>query len=76
MRETLFYLFSIAVMTVSPVTYSSAQSLVPSDPSATKETIHLYQNLKKLMDKGILFGHQDDLAYVVGVVGSDMGDID
>src|SRR5665647_2432709 len=39
---------------------------LPSDKKATKETINLYHNLKKLLNKGIMFGHQDDLAYGVG----------
>jgi len=39
---------------------------LPSDPKATKETIHLYRNLKRIAGKGFLFGHQDDLAYGVG----------
>ncbi|HEY6979176.1 MAG TPA: glycosyl hydrolase [Chitinophagaceae bacterium] len=38
----------------------------PSDKKATKETVNLYRNLKKLLNKGIMFGHQDDLAYGVG----------
>lgn len=38
----------------------------PSDKKATKETINLYHNLKKYLNKGIMFGHQDDLAYGVG----------
>lgn len=42
--------------------YTFAQDL-PADKQATKETINLYHNLKKLKDKGIMFGHQDDLAY-------------
>ncbi|MEO5891415.1 MAG: glycosyl hydrolase [Ferruginibacter sp.] len=37
-----------------------------ADKNATKETQALFQNLKKLLGKGILFGHQDDLAYGVG----------
>lgn len=36
-----------------------------SDTKATKSTTQLYQNLQKLTQKGILFGHQDDLAYGV-----------
>ncbi len=36
-----------------------------SDKKSTYETIILYKNLTKLIDKGILFGHQDDLAYGV-----------
>lgn len=41
-----------------------AQSL-PADKNATKETINLYNNLKKLSERGFMIGHQDDLAYGV-----------
>lgn len=41
------------------------QSNMPSDKKATKQTVNLYRNLKKLLNKGIMFGHQDDLAYGV-----------
>ncbi|WP_167516703.1 glycosyl hydrolase [Hydrotalea flava] len=37
----------------------------PVDVAATKETLHLYQFLQKTFHLGILFGHQDDLAYGV-----------
>ncbi len=36
-----------------------------TDKKATKETQKLYANLWKLLAKGIMFGHQDDLAYGV-----------
>ncbi|GAA6766599.1 hypothetical protein AAFH68_25410 [Flavobacterium sp. CGRL1] len=36
-----------------------------SDKKATAETVLLYKNLNKLVQKGYLFGHQDDLAYGV-----------
>ncbi len=39
---------------------------MPSDKKATIQTVNLYHNLKKLEKKGIMFGHQDDLAYGVG----------
>ncbi|HEU4903398.1 MAG TPA: glycosyl hydrolase [Flavisolibacter sp.] len=39
---------------------------LPVDKKATKETVALYKNLKRLLAKGIMFGHQDDLAYGVG----------
>jgi hypothetical protein len=42
-----------------------AQLEMPADKSATKETVNLYNNLKKLAAKGFMFGHQDDLAYGV-----------
>lgn len=41
------------------------ESDVPSDRFATKETRNLYTNLKKLRGKGVMFGHQDALAYGV-----------
>lgn len=37
----------------------------PCDKKASAETVHLYNNLKKLMATGFMFGHQDDLAYGV-----------
>lgn len=43
-----------------------AQQDLPIDHHATRETIALYHNLKKNLDKGFMFGHQDDLAYGVG----------
>lgn len=38
----------------------------PADKQATLGTKNLYNNLKLLLNKGIMFGHQDDLAYGVG----------
>jgi len=43
-----------------------ADTHLPVDAHATKETISLYRNLKALPSRGFLFGHQDDLAYGVG----------
>src|SRR5262245_57831763 len=37
----------------------------PADKDATRETVQLFNNLKKLSGKGFLFGHQDALAYGV-----------
>jgi mannan endo-1,4-beta-mannosidase len=38
----------------------------PSDKKANLQTVNLYHNLKILLNRGIMFGHQDDLAYGVG----------
>ena len=38
---------------------------LPADKNATAQTVNLYNNLKKLAQKGFMFGHQDDLAYGV-----------
>jgi hypothetical protein len=46
--------------------HSYCQNNMPSDKKVSAETVALYKNLKKLMNKGIMFGHQDDLAYGVG----------
>jgi hypothetical protein len=45
--------------------YKSSLDNLPVDKSASKQTKSLYFNLKKLLHKGIMFGHQDDLAYGV-----------
>ncbi len=37
-----------------------------ADPQATPQTQALYRNLHKLAQEGVLFGHQDTLAYGVG----------
>ena len=44
---------------------ATAQTL-PIDKKATPETRNLYLNLQRLAQKGIMFGHQDDLAYGIG----------
>ena len=42
---------------------NSAADLLPADPAATPETRMLLANLHRLLRKGVMFGHQDDLAY-------------
>jgi mannan endo-1,4-beta-mannosidase len=58
-------LFLIFGMLCSCYSQNSNTKLSLSDKKATKNTIKLYQNLNKTTRKGILFGHQDDLAYGV-----------
>jgi mannan endo-1,4-beta-mannosidase len=50
---------------VTSVPAYESNGITPSDKLATKETVNLYKNLKKLLNKGVMFGHQDDLAYGV-----------
>ncbi|MFZ5941632.1 MAG: glycoside hydrolase family 26 protein [Bacteroidota bacterium] len=54
-------------------------TILPNDPSATEETVNLYQNLHALAGKSVLIGHQDDLAYGIGWKGdefrSDINDV-
>ena len=42
-----------------------AQNTFLTNKNATPETQNLYKNLWKLLDKGVMFGHQDDLGYGV-----------
>jgi hypothetical protein len=56
----IFFLFLLTYLV------PAAQSDLPVDKNATQETVSLYHNLRKLVKQGILFGHQDDLAYGVG----------
>lgn len=43
----------------------------PADPAATAETVKLLAGLKAATEKGIMFGHQDDLSYGIGWVYPD-----
>ncbi len=36
---------------------------IPADPDATPETVNLYRSLLELQQKGVMYGHQDDLMY-------------
>lgn len=48
-----------------------AQKPMPTDKKATKETVQLYRNLLKLKKTGMMFGHQDALAYGEGWYGEE-----
>jgi len=63
MKKTFSVLFIVGFFILSGPCVN-AQKLV--DPLASKETKNLFFNLMKLKNKGIMFGHQDDLAYGVG----------
>ena len=59
------YFTRILVLLLASFQCSQAQIQLPADRQATAETIRLYNNMKKLLQKGYMFGHQDDLAYGV-----------
>lgn len=67
MKETISVLFAYMIIGISCAskaqTINTKSSL--SDNKATSETLLLYKNLAQMVNKGILFGHQDDLAYGV-----------
>lgn len=41
-------------------------TIVTADPQASIQTQHLLSGMKQLVEKGVLIGHQDDLAYGIG----------
>jgi len=59
MKKFLFFSL-IALMSLSGF---SQKLPIPADPKATRETIALFQSIWKLQQKGIMYGHQDDLMY-------------
>ncbi len=63
MKKTVSFLFIFGFLIASGP-FLKAQN--PIDPLASKQTKNLSFNLMKLKNKGIMFGHQDDLAYGVG----------
>lgn len=61
MKRFLILFLTVLAFNVSPAQYDG-----PSDRLATKETVNLYHNMKIQLQRGVMFGHQDDLAYGVG----------
>lgn len=57
--------FTVLFITVGIGCTMAQTADLPSDLKATKETVNLYRNMKKMAAAGFLFGHQDDLAYGV-----------
>jgi hypothetical protein len=68
MRRTIFSLLYLLALSCPSWSQTAAIKVSdqPIDKQATKQTVKLYNNLKKLLSKGVMFGHQDDLAYGVG----------
>jgi mannan endo-1,4-beta-mannosidase len=66
MKFILSLLFSCSLLT--PV---FAQKGKPIDPNATKETVNLYNNLRKLSKNHTLFGHQHATEYGHGWSGGE-----
>lgn len=53
-------LFALVILGLSVF---SEKLPVPADKKATRETVKLFQSILKLQQKGIMYGHQDDLMY-------------
>lgn len=56
--KRIISILSVIVLTCHVV---SAQEWKPADPEATPEAKALFQRLKKIQEKGTMYGHQDDL---------------
>lgn len=63
LKIILSAIFLVGLVTTA---YSRQVKASLSDQQATPEAKKLYQQLAKLIDKGIMFGHQDDMAYGLG----------
>ena len=59
------FLCGIFLSLLLPFSFFAQHNELPSDKHATSETVNLYNNLRKLLMKGCMIGHQDDLAYGV-----------
>ncbi|WP_026713033.1 glycoside hydrolase family 26 protein [Flavobacterium daejeonense] len=67
MKKIIFSVLSLCFVGIS---CSTGQKIIDtklslSDKKSTKELVVFYEKLTHLTEKGILFGHQDDLAYGV-----------
>jgi mannan endo-1,4-beta-mannosidase len=63
MRAILIYCFLVVNLAVNAQFTPEVPACPVVDKNVTNATKDLYYRLKSLMGKGILFGHQDDLAY-------------
>jgi mannan endo-1,4-beta-mannosidase len=68
--KTLF-LLSPMILLLTGCPRSAEEKPGPADSAATVETVNLLHGLKATAQKGIMFGHQDDLAYGVDWVYPD-----
>lgn len=58
--KKIFFSSLIVILSLSGF---SQKLPVPTDKKATRETVALFQSVWKLQQKGIMYGHQDDLMY-------------
>lgn len=64
MRNLLFFIAGILLIT--SCTAGEVKKAVPTDRSATPETVAMLAGLHRAAGEGIMFGHQDDLSYGIG----------
>src|SRR5665647_3085361 len=56
-------LLSLLLLTILATCPAQGKKLSPADKKATKETVNLFRSLYNLQNKGVMYGHQDDLMY-------------
>jgi len=58
-----FFVFVCGFLACNSQKIENDKSFTPSDKKSTKETVDLFSTMNTRMEKGIMLGHQDDLAY-------------
>lgn len=64
-------MLSTMVMLIASCQQGQVNKTVPADKSASAQTVKLLAGINAAMQKGIMFGHQDDMAYGIGWVYPD-----
>jgi hypothetical protein len=64
-------ILTAAVMLIAACTSQKEKRPVTADPAATAETVNMLAGLRAATEKGIMFGHQDDLSYGIGWIYPD-----
>ena len=64
-------MLTAAVMLLTACPSEQEKRPVSADPAATTETVNMLAGLKAATEKGIMFGHQDDLSYGIGWIYPD-----
>jgi len=60
---SFLFICLFGLLACTPSKKENDNSFLPSDKKATNETVELFSTLNTRMEKGIMLGHQDDLAY-------------
>lgn len=58
-----YYKINLTVIIICLSILAQGAKPFPSDPKATPEAVNLFRRMLKLQEKGLMFGHQDALAY-------------
>ncbi len=64
-------MLTAAVMLLTACPSEQVMRPGPADPAATSETVKMLDGLKAATERGIMFGHQDDLSYGIGWIYPD-----